>query len=162
LAAVTLAYPATLAATLARAPLSAAASTVPEAPPPLSRSARAVAARGVSPSETPAPVAAADPITLDMPAGDAFDTVEDAVKALRWRLVEAVPPGGRLGLGHIEAIAFSPVMHLPQDISIRVAPAAGQARVDVVSVARLGVTDFGEGAATIRQLGDAVAAQADD
>ena len=109
-----------------------------------------------------ASLAAADPITLDMSAGDAFDTVEDAVRSLRWRLIEAVPPGGRLGLGHLDAIAFSPVMHLPQDIAIRVTPLGGQTRIDILSVTRIGLSDLGEGAASIRKLSDAVAAQTDD
>ncbi len=164
LAALTLAYPGFLAARVAQEPLSAAASTVPTAPPILSRSTKAAAVRGITVGEAPltGPFAAVDPITLDMSAGDAFDTVEDAVRALRWHLIEAIPPGGRLGLGHLDAVAFSPVMHLPQDVAIRITPEGGQARIDVLSAARLGVTDFGEGMVTIHQLGDAIAAQADD
>lgn len=163
LAAVTLAYPSYLAVTSAKAPLSTAASTAPAAAPRLSRSTRAAAVRGLAASSDPMPpIVAVDPITLDMSAGDAFDTVEDAVKALRWRLIEAVPPGGRLGLGHLDAVTFSPVMHLPEDVAIRITPEGGQARVDVTAVARLGLTDLGQGAAAIRQLAEAIAAQADD
>lgn len=163
LAAGTLAYPGYLAAKFARAPLSVAASTAPAAPPRLSRSPKAAAIRGLLAATEPVPpIVGAEPITLDMSAGDAFDTVEDAVRALRWRLIEAVPPGGRLGLGHLDAVTFSPVMHLPEDVAIRITPAGGQARVEVTAVARLGLTDLGQGAAAIRQLADAIAAQADD
>jgi hypothetical protein len=54
------------------------------------------------------------------------------------------------------------VMHLPQDIAIVLTPGAGQTRVDVLSVARLGVCDLGAGVRTIGQLDDAVEAQADN
>lgn len=164
LAAATLAYPGYLAAKVSREPLVTAAGTAGAASPPLSRSVKSAAVRGLAVTEAPVPasLAAADPITLDMSSGDAFDTVEDAVRSLRWRMIEAVPPGGRLGLGHLDAIAFSPVMHLPQDIAIRVTPLGGQTRIDVLSVTRIGMTDLGEGAASIRKLSDAVAAQTDD
>ena len=164
LGAATLGYPGYVMTRVGQAPLGAAASTDPAAPPGLSRSGKAAAVRGIAAATAPlaGTIAALDPITLDMSAADAFDTLQDAVKVLRWRVIEAVPPGGRLGLGHLDAVAFSPVMHLPQDIAVRLTPLGGQTRVDVLSAARLGVTDFGEGARTIRQLADAIEAQSDD
>lgn len=59
------------------------------------------------------------------------------VKALRWQVVAATAPGGHSGEGHIEAVASSAVMRLPEQIAIRVASRDGQTRVDIRSAFRL-------------------------
>lgn len=162
LAGLTLAYPAYVASKVLQAPIAVGAATDAASPPRLSRSVRATAARGRVAATHAEHLASLAPITLDATGADAFDVVRQAVADLRWRLLEAVPPGGRLGLSHIDAVAFTPVMHLPQDIAIVLTPMAGQTRVDVLSTARLGGCDFGTGLRTIRQLDDAIEAQEGD
>jgi hypothetical protein len=157
-----LAYPGYLVAKAVGQPFADAASTDAAAPPRLSRSARALALRGTGRDGSVHPIAAEKPTVLDLDPADAQAAVLKALGALRWRVIDAVAPGGRLGLGHVDAVAFSPVMHLPQDIAIRLTPQAGQTRVDVTSTARLGVYDFGESAATIRALNAALEALDED
>jgi hypothetical protein len=157
-----LAYPAYLGTKALGQPITTAASTDAVAPPRLSRSTRALALRGTVGQVVPRPTLTDKPILLDLDPGDAQAAVLKALAGLRWRLVDEVAPGGRLGLGHVDAIAFSPVMHLPQDIAIRLTPQAGQTRVDVLSAARLGVYDFGESATTVRALAAALDALGDD
>jgi hypothetical protein len=147
-----LAYPVYLGTKALGQPITVAGSTDPSAPPRLSRSTRALAVRGAVLESGSRPAEVDRPIMLDLDQTDAQAAVLKALAGLRWRVIDEIAPGGRLGLGHIDAVAFSPVMHLPQDIAIRLTPQAGQTRVDVLSAARLGVYDFGESAATILAL----------
>ena len=169
-ATITLAYPAYVAATVAKAPLQSDLSTDPADPPGLSRSTRAFAARGDlsgmprlffdalrQPSKPDA-----EPILLDTDGAEAFDAVIKAVRQLRWHLVEAVAPGGRSGLGHVDATSYSSVMHLPEEIAIRIRPLAGQTRVDIRSMSHKGVPDFGDNAANLRAMTETLQDQEDD
>jgi uncharacterized protein (DUF1499 family) len=66
-----------------------------------------------------------------------------AVTVTGWKIVEQRPPGGRSGLGHIDAIATSFILGFPSDITLRLRPLAGQTRIDIRSASRFAPLDFG-------------------
>jgi uncharacterized protein (DUF1499 family) len=152
LATLLVAYPAYLAQQALRLPRLADISTDIADPPSFSLSREALAARGDS---TPPSIAIArrkaqinaypeiQPILLDLDARKAFDACLAALAANGWKIVEQRPPGGRAGLGHIDAIATSFILGFPSDITLRLRPLAGQTRIDIRSVSRLGPYDFG-------------------
>jgi uncharacterized protein (DUF1499 family) len=152
LATLLLAYPAYLVQQTMRLPRLADLSTDIADPPNFSLSREALAARG---DTTPPSIAIArrkaqikaypqiQPILLDLDAREAFGAALKALAANGWKIVEQRPPGGRSGLGHIDAIATSFILGFPSDITLRLRPLAGQTRVDIRSVARFGPYDFG-------------------
>ncbi|MCI0598129.1 MAG: DUF1499 domain-containing protein [Beijerinckiaceae bacterium] len=154
LAAMLLAYPAYVAQQTIRRPHLSDISTDIADPPNFSFSRAALAARG---DTTPPSIAIArrkpqikafpqiQPILLDLDAQESFDAVEKAIEENGWRIVEKTRPGGRSGLGHIDATAHSLILGFPSDITVRLRPLAGQTRIDIRSVARLGPFDFGAG-----------------
>jgi uncharacterized protein (DUF1499 family) len=71
-------------------------------------------------------------------------------------VIEAVPPGGRVGLGRIEAIDRTFLLRMPDDITVRIRPRADGARIDVRSASRLGTHDLGQNAQRIRAYLDEV------
>jgi len=170
LAALLLAYPAYLAQQTMLLPRLADVSTDIADPPNFSLSHKALAARG---DTTPPSVAIASrkaqikaypqiqPILLDLDARKAFDAALAALTANGWKIVEQRPPGGRAGLGHIDAIATSFILGFPSDITLRLRPLAGQTRIDVRSVSRFGSYDFGAGPRNIASFEAALEAVVD-
>jgi uncharacterized protein (DUF1499 family) len=158
-----LGYPAFLSGQALRLPLLNDVSTDINDPPEFSLSRNALAARDNStPERVSAVVRQAQrkaypdvrPIFLDADAGEAYQLVLKAVAMARWRIVEQTPPGGRLGIGHIDAIDRTLVLGLPLDITIRIRPLADQTRVDIRSVSRYGRHDFGVNAKRIAKLAE--------
>ncbi len=76
-------------------------------------------------------------------------------------MVESHPPGGRFGLGHVDAIARGCVLGFANDVTIRIRPLAGQTRIDVRSVSRIGQHDFGANARRILAFADELKSEAD-
>jgi uncharacterized protein (DUF1499 family) len=158
LAILLLAYPAYLAQQTIRLPRLYDFSTDIADPPYFSLSQAALAARG---GITPPSISLAarklqlnaypqiQPILLDLDAGESFDAVLQAIAENGWRIVEKRAPGGRLGLGHVDATAASFILGFPSDITVRLRPLAAQTRIDIRSVSRLGPFDFGAGAHNI-------------
>ena len=152
LATVLLAYPAYLAEQTLWLPRLPDISTDLTDPPNFSLSREALAARA---GTTPPSVVIArrkaqlkaypqiQPILLDLDAPEAFDAAVKAVTATGWKIVEQRPPGGRSGLGHIDAIATSFILGFPSDITLRLRPLAGQTRIDIRSASRFAPLDFG-------------------
>ena len=137
--------------------------TDPDNPPAFSRSRAALDARGGRvPPDVPPEVREAQreayqqiaPLTLDVPPDDAFDLVRKAAQNRGWQIVEAVKPGGRFGLGRIEAVDRTFLLRLPDDITVRIRPRADGTRVDIRSASRIGTHDFGANAARIRAFLD--------
>jgi uncharacterized protein (DUF1499 family) len=146
------AYPAYLTAKAIRAPRLTDLSTDIADPPGFSASRVAQAARGgATPRNSAAAARRAQaqaypkilPILLDLDTDEAFAAVVKAVAASGWRLVEQTPAGGRMGVGHIDAIARSMILGFPCDITVRIRPLAGRTRVDLRSASRFGPFDFG-------------------
>jgi uncharacterized protein (DUF1499 family) len=170
LAALLMAYPTFLAVQAIRLPVMNDISTDIDDPPAFSLSSKAMAARnGIVPPFMPAAIRLlqakaypdVQPIYLDLDGDEAFDIVLRAVAARHWTIIEATPPGGRLGLGHVDAIAHGTVFGFPDDIAIRVTPLAGETRVDVRSVSRVGRHDFGANARRIEAFADELNDEAD-
>ncbi|MEA2758871.1 MAG: hypothetical protein QOH65_1484 [Methylobacteriaceae bacterium] len=170
LAALLLCYPAYLAANAVRLPLLNDVSTDLVDPPQFSRSKIALAARAERTPEVPPPQSRQEqrlaypniqPILLDQEADEAYQLVLRAIAARGWKVVEQTPPGGRIGVGHIDAIDRSLVMGFPADVTIRMRPLAGQTRVDVRSVSRVGRHDYGSNAQRISKFAAEIQAQLD-
>ncbi len=152
LALLLLVLPAYLTARAIRAPRLSDLSTDIADPPVFSASRVAQAARGgATPHSLPAALRRAQtraypkilPILLDLDTDEAFAAVLKAVTASGWRLVEQIPPGGRMGIGHIDAISRSMILGFPCDITLRIRPLAGQTRIYLRSASRFGPYDFG-------------------
>ncbi len=158
-----LAYPAYLATLAARLPALGDLSTDPSAPPPFSTAPTAVAARGGTVHDEPSAEAREaarraypnlQPVMLDLPEDEAYGLALKAVQAHGWRVIEAVPPKGKFGTGHIDVVAPTRIMALPDDVAIRIRPASGQTRVDIRSASRFQSLDAGENASRIQSLSD--------
>lgn len=89
------------------------------------------------------------PIVLELPAEIAFEIARRAALNRGWRVLEASRPGGRSGVGRIEAVAQTRLLRFSDDITIRVRPRADGSRIDIRSASRLGSHDFGANAARI-------------
>ena len=161
LAALLLAFPAYLAIQSIRLPLINDISTDLSDPPAYSRSAAALAARGPkTPGEIPDSTRDdqrraypdVQPIVLDLEADEAYRLVQQAVAARGWRVVDQTRPGGRTGIGHVDAIDRTLIMGFPDDVTIRIRPLAGQTRIDIRSASRYGRHDFGANANRIRRF----------
>ena len=101
------------------------------------------------------------PILLELEGDDAYQLILRAVQALGWKIIDQSAPGGRAGLGHIDAVARTLVMGFPDDITIRVQPLAGQTKIDVRSVSRFGRNDFGVNARRIERFAEELQTQLD-
>jgi uncharacterized protein (DUF1499 family) len=92
------------------------------------------------------------PLTLDLAPDEAFAIVRKAAEKLGWKVIEAVPPGGRAGLGRLEAVDRSLVLKIPYDITVRVRPRVDGTRIDIRSASRFGGHDLGVNAGHIRDF----------
>ena len=169
-AALLLAWPAWLTVQAVRLPVLNDVSTDLVDPPTFFRSAKADQARGgirhgtIAPETRDAQRRAypdVQPILLDLDADEAWQLVEKAVAARGWQVVQELPPGGRAGLGHIDATDKSPIMGFADDVTIRVRPLAGQTRIDIRSASRWGRHDFGGNARRIQRFARELQTQLD-
>jgi uncharacterized protein (DUF1499 family) len=154
-----LAYPAWFAVKAVTLPPINDITTDIDNPPSFSRSRAALEARGgrVPPDVPPdrreaqrEAYAQIAPLTLDLPPEEAFEIVRKAAQNRGWQIVEAVKPGGRTGLGRLEAVDRTLLLRLPDDITVRVRPRADGTRIDVRSASRIGTHDLGANAARLR------------
>lgn len=158
-----LAYPSYLALRAAQLPWLNDVSTDLATPPLFSSSPAARTARSGFIHPDPSPKTrdaqrrgypSVQPILLDLEPEETYKLALKLAQARRWRIVEATPPKGRFGIGHIDAIASSRIMGFPEDVAIRIRPQAGQTRVDVRSASRLERADVGANAARIESFAD--------
>ncbi|MFT4097616.1 MAG: DUF1499 domain-containing protein, partial [Rhodoblastus sp.] len=101
------------------------------------------------------------PILLELEGDEAYQLILKAVQALGWKIIEQSAPGGRAGLGHVDAVARTLIMGFPDDITIRIQPLAGQTKIDVRSVSRYGRNDFGVNARRIERFAEELQTQLD-
>jgi uncharacterized protein (DUF1499 family) len=150
---------------LIRPPLNDVSTDIDD-PPTFSRSRAALEARGgrIPPDVTPDvrrlqrqayPQIA--PLTLDLPAEQVYDLVRRAAQSRGWQIIEAARPGGRVGLGRLEAVDRTFLLRLPDDITVRIRPRADGARIDVRSASRIGQHDLGQNAQRIQRFLEEVA-----
>ncbi|GEO13173.1 DUF1499 domain-containing protein [Microvirga aerophila] len=159
IASLVLAYPAWLSVRAVTLPAIADVSTDTDDPPAFSRSRAALDARKglVPPDVSPearemqreAYVQIA-PLTLDLGPEEAFALVRKAAENLGWQVIEAVPPGGRMGTGRLEAVDRTMFLRLPDDVTVRIRPRVDGTRIDIRSASRMGRHDFGANAKRIR------------
>jgi uncharacterized protein (DUF1499 family) len=159
IASLVLAYPAWLSVRAVTLPAIADVSTDTEDPPAFSRSRAALDARKglVPPDVSPearemqreAYVQIA-PLTLDLGPEEAFALVRKAAENLGWQVIEAAPPGGRMGTGRLEAVDRTMFLRLPDDVTVRIRPRVDGTRIDIRSASRMGRHDFGANAKRIR------------
>jgi uncharacterized protein (DUF1499 family) len=159
LGALILAYPSWFAIKAVTLPPINDITTDTENPPTFSRSHAALEARnGRVPPDAPPEVREAQreayqqiaPLTLDLGPDEAFELVRKAAANRGWQIIEAVKPGGRVGLGRLEAVDRTFLLRLPDDITVRLRPRADGTRIDIRSVSRMGTHDLGANARRIR------------
>lgn len=97
------------------------------------------------------------PLTLDLPAEQVYDLVRRAAQNRGWQIVEAARPGGRVGIGRVEAVDRTFLLRLADDITVRIRPRADGARIDVRSASRIGQHDLGQNAQRIQRFLEEVA-----
>ena len=152
-----LAYPAWLSWRAISLPAIADVSTDldPQTPVSFLRSIKALEARGGrTPPEPSAQAREAQqrayptvqPILVDMETNEAYQLALETAKARGWRIVDAIAPSVREGVGHIDASDRSLFLGFVDDIAIRVKPLANQTRIDIRSVSRVWRHDFGANA----------------
>ena len=156
-----LAYPAWLSFRAISLPAIDDVSTDLETPPSFLRSAKALEARGGrTPQEASVDTREAQkraypkvqPILVDREPSDAYQLALQAAKARGWRIVDAIAPSVREGVGHIDAIDRSLFLGFPDDIAVRIKPLANQTRIDVRSTSRVWRHDFGANARRIEKF----------
>ena len=86
------------------------------------------------------------PVTLSMPAGQAFDRALAEAQDAGWRIVTADK-----GAGRIEATDTTRWFGFQDDVVVRLTPWGAGTRVDVRSVSRIGRGDAGTNARRIRR-----------
>ena len=164
-----LAYPSWFALQALTLPALNDVTTDTDNPPSFSRSRAALEARGgrvppdVSPEVREAQreaYARIAPLTIDLPPEEGFEIVRKAAQNRGWQVIEAVKPGGRMGLGRVEAVDRTFLLRLPDDVTVRLRPRADGTRIDVRSASRIGTHDLGANAARIRAFLDEVSSLA--
>lgn len=168
LAALTLAYPAYLAAEALRLPVLSDISTDIVTPPYFSFSRAAYDARkGFQPPGVPTKMREAqrpaypdvEPIVVDLDTDEAFALVSRTAAAQGWKAIDKRPPGGRTGEGHIDFIDKTPILGFDDDITVRLKPLTGQTRIDIRSASRYGRHDFGANARRIMAFAEELQTQ---
>lgn len=156
-----LAYPCFLAAQALRLPRLVDVTTDVTDPPAFSRSRRALEVRaGRTPPEPPPGTRTEQaraypnvvPLVLEMQPSEIYALVQKAAAQRGWQVIEATAPGGRTGVGRLEAVDRSLLMRVPDDVTVRIRPTAAGARVDVRSASRFGAHDFGSNARRIESF----------
>jgi uncharacterized protein (DUF1499 family) len=136
-------------------------STDLDRPPSFLRSIKALEARAgrTPPPATPEAQEAqklaypeVQPILVDMELNDAYQLALQTAKARGWRVIDAIAPSVREGVGHIDASDRSLFLGLIDDIAIRVEPLGNQTRIDLRSASRIWRHDFGANAARIEKF----------
>jgi uncharacterized protein (DUF1499 family) len=92
------------------------------------------------------------PLTLDIAPDQVYELVQRAAKNRGWEVIESARPGGRVGLGRLDAVHRTFLLRIPDDITVRIRPRADGARIDVRSASRIGQHDLGQNAYRIQRF----------
>jgi len=92
------------------------------------------------------------PMILERPAEEVFESVGEAARRLKWRIVAEEPPQEDGTAGHIEAEDRTLILGFIDDVIVRVESDGGTTRVDVRSLSRYGTHDFGRNASRIKEF----------
>jgi hypothetical protein len=91
-------------------------------------------------------------LDLDVPAQRAFDVTKLLIAKRKWLVIDEHEPQPPRRIGHIEAVARTPIMGFREDVSIRITPDGDGSRVDIRSASRYFESDLGSNAARIAKL----------
>ncbi len=165
------AYPAYLVARAYSQPIVADVSTDPVDPPRFdaiarlrTRQANPVTYAGLNtPEQLRSLYPDIEPLDLALPPQTAYAAVlaalakrKDNPIAPLWRVIDERPPILGRRDGHIEAIAYTPIMGFRDDVAIRIRATREGSRVDVRSASRYGRWDFGVNAGRVLSLIEAI------
>ena len=89
------------------------------------------------------------PILLEVPPPEAMRRAARVAREMRWRIVAEDPSALR-----IEATATTLLFGFKDDVVIRITPMGSGSRVDIRSLSRVGISDFGANANRIRQFSE--------
>jgi uncharacterized protein (DUF1499 family) len=103
-----------------------------------------------------------EPVDLDIPVQRAYDITLQLVKRRKWLVIDERPPQPPRRIGHIEAVARTPIMGFREDVSIRVTPDGDDSRVDIRSSSRYFESDLGSNAARVAKLIDDLSTAAEN
>ena len=95
-----------------------------------------------------------EPVELATPVQRAYQITLQLVNRRKWLVIDERPPQPPRQIGHIEAVARTPIMGFREDVSIRVAPDGEDSRVDIRSSSRYFESDLGSNAARVAKLID--------
>jgi hypothetical protein len=101
-------------------------------------------------------------VQVDLPPQRAYDIALHLVNRQKWRVVDERPPQPPRREGHIEAVARTMIMGLPEDVAIRVLPDGDGAKIDIRSSSRYFESDLGSNAARIAKLAEDISTAADN
>jgi Protein of unknown function (DUF1499) len=95
-----------------------------------------------------------EPVDLDTSALRAYQLTLQLINKRKWLVIDERPPAPPRGVGHIEAVARTPVMGFREDVAIRITPDGDDSRVDIRSSSRYFESDLGSNAKRISKLID--------
>jgi uncharacterized protein (DUF1499 family) len=96
-----------------------------------------------------------EPDLTDASPQAAYNAALKVIARRKWKIVDQrSPQDGTAREGHIEAIAFTPILAFREDVVIRIRPTREGTRIDVRSASRYGRRDLGANAARVRALID--------
>jgi hypothetical protein len=93
-------------------------------------------------------------VELEVPVQRAYDAALQLVNRRKWLVIDERGPQPPRRIGHIEAVARTPIMGFREDVSIRVTADGDDARVDIRSSSRYFESDLGSNAARITKFID--------
>lgn len=91
-------------------------------------------------------------LQTDLPPEEAFRRAGQAARAQGWRILDSSPPGGRFGLGHLDAVHHTTLLRLPVDVTVRLRIHAEGTTIDVRSIPRYRLFDIGTGPRLLEQF----------
>jgi uncharacterized protein (DUF1499 family) len=95
-----------------------------------------------------------EPVEAEVPVQRAYEIALRLVNRRKWLVIDERPPLPPQRVGHIEAIARTPIMGFREDVAIRVAADGEDSRIDIRSSSRYFESDLGSNAARIAKLID--------
>jgi hypothetical protein len=93
-------------------------------------------------------------VELDTPVQRAYDVTLAIITKRKWLVIDERGPQLPRRVGHIEAVARTPIMGFREDVSIRVTADGDGSRVDIRSASRYFESDLGSNAARVTKLID--------
>jgi uncharacterized protein (DUF1499 family) len=95
-----------------------------------------------------------EPVDLDTSALRAYQLTLQLINKRKWLVIDERPPAPPREVGHIEAVARTPIMGFREDVAIRITPDGDDSRVDIRSSSRYFESDLGSNAKRISKLID--------